>query len=281
MKAESKKSLEDRMLLEKLREILLERDREELQEVKRLLNDPVEVSKRVSPIFDEKLRYLKDNFPREFGTMVDETIDKRLKSSQEELLNIIYPVLGQMIRKFVSQQFQMLKDSIDYQVKNTFSSRGILGRFRAKLFGVKDSDLMLGELDAPIVQEVYVIQRYSGLLMGSYSKTETIDQDLIAGMLTAIKSFVEDAFQKEREELEMIQYGSFKIIIQNYYKYYIAVAISGSLKERDRDELSEKILTFAQNKLKKDIEFITGEVVESISTELKAFFEEDGTNLSN
>jgi len=68
----------------------------------------------------------------------------------------------------------------------------------------------LSQLDSPEVHEVYLVQRESGLLLGSYAKEKNTDQDVIAGMLTAIKSFAEDAFNRGKEDLEMIQYENYK-----------------------------------------------------------------------
>ena len=88
------------------------------------------------------------------------------------------------------------------------------------------------------------------MLFGSASTENTLDQDVIAGMLTAIKSFVEDAFKREREDLEMIQYGTYKILLQNFYTYYIAIAISGTMSSSEREDLGNELLSFATKNLK-------------------------------
>ena len=129
---------------------------------------------------------------------------EKLRESRDELLDVLYPVLGKMIKKYISQQFQEIKDTIDKQLRNTFSSKNVVGRFKSMVFGVQKSDLMLSQIDKPRVEEIFVIQHNSGILLGSASMNKTIDQDVIAGMFTAIKAFVEDAFQREREELELI-----------------------------------------------------------------------------
>ena len=87
-------------------------------------------------------------------------------------------------------------------------------------------------------------------LIGSASRETTLDQDVIAGMLTAIKAFVEDAFKREKEDLESIQYGTYKIILQNFHSYYIAMAISGILSSAEKDQLGNRLLNFADTHLK-------------------------------
>ena len=220
--------LSEKELLNQLREILLKEDRIAFEQLQVALDDPIWLSERVSPIIEERMKFLKETFPKEFQGIVDEIIEKKIKASQEEILDVIYPVVGKMIKKYIAHQIQMLKDTVDETIRNTFSKKGILWRLRSVFFGIKDSDSVLYDLKDHKIEEIYVIQRDSGLLFGSASTQNTIDKDAIAGMLTAIKSFVEDAFKRDSEDLEMIQYGTYKILLQNFYSYYIALAISGT-----------------------------------------------------
>jgi hypothetical protein len=85
--------------------------------------------------------------------------------------------------------------------------------------------------------------------MGNFSKSETIDRDLVAGMLTAIKSFVEDAFSKKRQDLDMIEYGTYKIFIQSFHLYYIPIILDGSISTSEKQTLSAKLLDFAEEEM--------------------------------
>ncbi len=271
----SQNNSQDVVLLEQLKTILLKQDRREIDSIKHILNDRSELQKKIDPIFNDRMEDLKTRFPEEFGALVNQLIEVKLEESKEQLLNLIYPVLGQMIRKYVSHQFQLLKERIDDRVQNTFSSKGIISQLKSKLFGIQAGDMVLSDLDVPLIQEVYVIQRNSGLLVGSYSKNNTMDKDMIAGMLTAIKSFVEDAFQQEKQELDLIQYGSYKIWIQNFYGYYIAVALSGSLSAKETDELNEHIIEFANDEMDVNLKLITSKLNEEMSKKLEIAFKEE------
>jgi hypothetical protein len=240
----------DKELLHQLKHILLKDDRQSIERLQETMDDPVLLSEKVGPIIEQRLAFFKENFPREYQVTINRIIESKLKASQEEILNVIYPVMGKMIKKYVNHQIQMVKDSIDESIKNTFSRKGFLWRLRTSLFGMKASDQVIHDLKDYKMEEIYVIQRNSGLLYGSASTENTIDQDVIAGMLTAIKSFVEDAFKREREDLEMIQYGTYKILLQNFFSYYIAIAISGTFSSSEQEELSNELLDFAEEHLK-------------------------------
>ncbi len=238
---------EDDVALEKLKDILLRNDRDELDELRSILNDQSKLSEKISPIILDHFKFLKENFSSEYETIINDLIDKKLKQSEQELLDLIYPSLGKMISKYVTLQMTTLKESIESSVKSRFS----FGRSFTSFFtGVKESDLIIKDAVLSSIEEVYVIQRDSGLLIGSASKNNSLDDEVIAGMLTAIKAFVEDAFNTESQDLEVIEYGSYKILVRSYYSFYIAMAISGALSTTEQLEMQERIDAFASNKMK-------------------------------
>ena len=237
--------------IELLKQILLREDRSEVEQLRAILDNQDQLSEKISPIVEKHLDYLKQNFPAEYYATIEGIITKKLENSQEELLNTISPVMGQMIRKYIQHQFQLLKESLDEQIDQTFN-QGVIGSVR-NLFSGKQkvsSSTIIANLDRPIIEEIYVIEHHSGILLGSASRSETIDIDVIAGMLTAIKSFVEDAFKRGKEELEIIQYGTFSILLENFHSYYIAAAVSGSMSMKERVELEKDLAKFAEKELK-------------------------------
>lgn len=264
------KEQEEKLLLQQLQNILLKGDRKNIQQLQDILDSYELLSEKVSPIVIDHINYLKEHFPKEFEEVVDKQIERKLKDSQEEILNIITPVLGKLIRKSITHQFQLLKENIDKKIKATFSKQGLFGRIFG--FKSKDAEEILSELDPTIIEEVYVIQRDSGLLMGSAAVETTMDQDMIAGMFTAIKAFVEDAFQREKEELEMIEYGNYKIYIQNFYSFYVAVALSGSISAIEKEKISNKLYDFAELELKSIPKDIDDTLNYRISGKLREYF---------
>jgi len=262
-------------LMQQLKSILLKQDRNEIDSIKKTLYNQEELEKEVNPIVEERINYLKEHFPEEFGVQLNKAIEEKIESSKDQLLAIISPVLGQMMRKYINYQFQMLKDGIDSQVKSTFSTKAIIGQLKSRLFGIRSSDMVLSDYDKPTIEEIYVIQADSGLLIGSYSRQETVDKDMIAGMLTAIKSFVQDAFNRTEDELDLIEYGNYKILIQSFHAYYIAVALTGSLSAKEKDELSEHLMKFAASSMDVNLNLITSKLNKEVSGELETHFSKE------
>lgn len=237
--------------LQQLKEILLNGTQQELKDIQILLNNEEKLSKKIDPILKNHVEDIRNEFDGTYGKEVELIVVKTLENSPELLLKVISPMLGQLIKKYIAVQFQILRESIDNTVKKATSFSSIKSTIREKIFGVKAADEIIADYDKAEINEVYIIEKHSGILLGSYSRSNTIDRDMIGGMLTAIKGFVEDAISKgnEPEDLEMIQYGSHKILIQNFYSYYVAVVISGTISASKRNELSDTIIEFANKEL--------------------------------
>lgn len=268
----NQKSDSEVQLMSQLREILLKEDRSTLTELQEILNNKSLLSGRVNPIIEEHLDFLKHNFPKEYAKIVDRLIEQKLKDSQQQILDIVYPVMGKMITKFVNLQMQQLKESIDAQINGIFSRQGFVKHIKNRVLGVKTSDVLLAAADKPIVEEIFVIERDSGLMFGSAALFPSVNRDVVAGMLTAIKSFVEDAFERDNEDLEMIQYGTYRILLQNYPFYYFALALSGTVSTSESEILRGQIVEFIDKTDDLRVADVTDETQSHISQLLEEHF---------
>ncbi|MCB0570112.1 MAG: hypothetical protein KDC66_10130 [Phaeodactylibacter sp.] len=257
----------EQALLDEVRDILLRKDRDALQRLEDILEQRELLSERVVPIIEEQLALFQEHFPYAYRQAVERLIERKLKESQDELLNLIYPILGKMIRKYIAQQLQGLRESVEAQLKSSF-----LGRLRARLSGLRESDVIISQAAGLQVQEAYVIAQHSGLLLGSASVQPTIDKELIAGMLTAIKSFAVDAFQRGDAELEMINYGDYQILIQDFYSFYIALAVNGALTTGEKEKLSEQMINFANRELSRKIDQDDPAIHFHLQQQLRSYF---------
>jgi hypothetical protein len=235
------------VLMSQLKDLLLREDRSALEELQRILNEKQLLAEKINPIVEDHLTFLRHNFPKEYAQIVNRMVEQKIKTSQTEILDIIYPVMGKMINKYIAHQFQELKESIDARINALFSKRGIIWWIRNRILGLNDADVLLASIDTPVLEEIFVIQRDSGLLLGSAALYPSVNRDVVAGMFTAIKSFVEDAFEQKNEDLELIQYGTYKILIENMPSHYFAIALSGSISNSEGAVLRTQILEFIHN----------------------------------
>lgn len=253
--------MNDSEKLIQLKELLLTEDRDLAQKILHKLDsleDTIyikdKLSERVNPIIDYKLEQFVEGMPKNLGPVITSALNEQIKNSQELVVNALFPIIGKMIKKYIQQEMALLSESINSSVQNTFSVKKWQRKFKGMFFGFSENAMVLNDLGKAKVQQIFVIEKGSGLIIANASKTESIDEDMIAGMLTAIKSFVEDALLGESQSLELIEYELFKIHIQNVSNYYFAVVISGNINESFKDKLETELFDFASTHIKLDIE---------------------------
>lgn len=238
--------------LKKLKELLLNEDRvlaqkilDKLDSLENTLNTQNKLSQKVNPIIDDKLSVFVEEIPDKLGPTITQALSEQIKNSQDQVVEALFPIIGKMIKKYIQQEIAALSERINAQVQDTFSAQKWKRKFIAFFGGISEEELILSELNKATIEQIFVVEKGSGLLIASATKSESIDQDMLAGMLTAIKSFVEDAFKKDQQSLELIQYELFEIYIQNFTHYYIAVVISGGFTASFKNDLENKLFDFA------------------------------------
>ncbi|MEL6812587.1 MAG: cell envelope biogenesis protein OmpA [Bacteroidota bacterium] len=254
--------------LKLLREILLVDDREiasavnqRLEVITETIEKREKLSKKVDPIIQDRLDQFIAQIPTTLGPVITQTLQQEIQNSKDQVVEALYPIMGKMIKRYVQNEIKRLSENINKKVNNTFSFNAIKRKMRSKVTGVKESDLILSEADPPVINEIFVIQKGSGILLGNHSKTETLDKDMVSGMLTAIKSFVEDAFSGGQQNLEAIEYELYTIHVQNFFSYYIAVVVSGNYTRSFESKLENKLLGLS-GKLSPKVSILTREEID-------------------
>lgn len=224
-----------------IKDILLTDDREfaekisaRIKAIEHLLSSKDNLATKVNPIISERLMGYTEEIPKTLGPVITAALKTEIKNSKDQVVDALYPILGKMIKKYIAQEIKALSDKINDRLnwRKRFSSK------------FKNRTTQNQNLLHPKIQEVFLIEKESGLLKENYSNSETIDKEMISGMLTAIKVFVEDAFSKKGQSLELIEYELYKIHIQSFMQYYIAVVIEGDYGLSSKNRLQNLIFDF-------------------------------------
>lgn len=233
--------------LEILKDILFTGDREFEERIKKRLeiieqtvNDRSKLSTKVDPIIEEQLVEFTKSIPNTLGPVITETLKKEIQNSRDDVVDALFPILGKMIKKYIAQELKLISDKINRRL--SFKSRV------KSTFGMEnESENIFEQLTAVKIEQVFLIDKNSGILTASYSETETIDEEMISGMLTAIKNFVEDAFGQKNQNLELIEYELYQIHLQSFSTHYIAVVLSGNYTLQSKDKVQDIIFNFYEN----------------------------------
>lgn len=191
---------------------------------------------RLTPVFGDlvgrRIRESRDEMAEALGPVMGEAIRVQIRDSREEMVEALSPVIGETVQTAVSDFFRELQRNVDAQLRITFGGEGFLRGIWARLRGVSAGELAVRDSLPFAIREIFVIQHGSGLLLAQEHLfgDETTDSDLVSGMLTAVRDFVHDSFtpgQAASDELNEIQYGSLRILIQSGRAAYAAVVIDG------------------------------------------------------
>jgi hypothetical protein len=97
---------------------------------------------------------------------------------------------------------------------------------------------MVWKASPTIVDEVFLMTP-SGMLLKHYTRRlrPDQDQDIMAGMLTAVQNFIRESFDEAGGKLNEIRFENYDILISHSKNVVIAAIISTQKPERLRDQL--------------------------------------------
>jgi len=231
--------------LELLKEILLTDEKEvttdlveKVEELSRLVNEKEEIARRVTPLVDSKIDTFVKEMPTKISPVITKALKNEIKNSQDAVVEVLFPIIGKMIKKYINHEMKLLNERVNKQINDAFSFKNWF-KSREKREKIVNNAIMAS--DKPELLQLLVVDKESGILKASFtnSSVETMDEEMIAGMLTAIKSFVEDAFKGGDQSLDTISYEFYTLHIQNFHKYYITAVINGIYTTEVKDKVED------------------------------------------
>ncbi|MCP5099230.1 MAG: hypothetical protein GY943_27065 [Chloroflexi bacterium] len=198
---------------------------------------------KMGSIITRTIQNSRDEMANALGPVMSEAIRVQIRDSRTSMIDTLYPIILETVQRAIAAFTREFQQNIDARLKSTFGPFGWLRRLSANLRGVSQSELALRDALPFDIQEMFLIQRESGLLISHVpvSDSSTQDTDLVGGMLTAIRDFTQDSFGdgSTEQELDEVQYGEERIIIQGGQFSYLATVIKGVEPSGFRTRLRE------------------------------------------
>jgi len=210
-----------------------------------------------------------------FTTALTPPIEKAITTSVQRnpkpLADALFPVMGPAIRKAVSAGLAGMVESLNRTLEQSLSRRSLQWRIEAWRTGRSFGEVVLLKTLLYRVEQVFLIDRKSGLLLGHAwaESAEMQDADMVSGMLTAIKDFVQDSFKvASTDSLEVLKVGELSVWIEPGPHAIVAAVIRGSAPAELRGRLQEAV---------ESIHLQFGEVLESFSGDASALADAKNT----
>ncbi|GAB4426606.1 MAG: hypothetical protein Kow0031_06410 [Anaerolineae bacterium] len=219
--------------LELLQELLFSRYRQRLQELEADL-DTLEA--RISN---------KDAFVATVSPILGDAIRRKIRDARDEMIEALYPVIGQTVVRAVSEAIRDLTRTVDARMRSATSPGNTLRWAKGRIGGLSSGEVILRDSLPFSVSEVFLIHLETGLLLWYTSSNPEMspDTDLISGMFTAIRDFVKESFGRNRQgQLDEIQYGDQRILIEATRYSYLAVVVNGIEPAGYRAKIRERVV---------------------------------------
>ena len=219
------------------------------EETKRI---PQAIAKAMAPeiaiAIQEQIRLDRDSISNTLGPEMGKAIKTQITLEKDAMVDALYPVIGNTISRYMAEVI----NQINQKVEHTLSTEGIKRKIKAKIQGVSEAELIFQESIRFAVQAIFLIHKTSGLVIREVQTTteHKLDSNMVAGMLTAIRSFANDCISQSEEvsELNEIEYSDSRIILEVAGYCYLAIVVKGETPARfiqkARDTLGKIVLNY-------------------------------------
>ncbi len=216
----------------------------------RIQQDRVAMSGAIAPIISEAISRQITDSPEEIAAAIGPTMGKaiqeQIRLEKDSMVDALYPIIGSTISKYMGEAIA----NINKQVETNFSAKGLKRKVQAKIQGVSEAELIFREAMPFTVLAAFLIHKSSGLLIADaqHPDQQQLESDMIAGMLTAIRSFANDCMAEANSstELNQIDYSDSKIILEVAGYCYLALVVKGEMTKDFVKKFRRSMATIVQ-----------------------------------
>lgn len=216
--------------LDQLKELLFGNEKKALDALVRRLEVPESRINDVADVLPEAVTrsYNQDErLGRALSQPVEYSISEAIRREPKKFADALFPIMGPAIRKSIAEAIKSLLQSINNATSTSLSPSA---RFSAWRAGVPFGQWVLSQSLVYRVDQVYLIDPESGLLVSHlhHPEVETVDEEAVSAMLTAVQDFIRDSFVKgEGGGLDSAVIGEFTVWISQGPHAMLACVIRG------------------------------------------------------
>lgn len=250
--------------LDKLRELLVGPEREDLRDLRDRLDRievvPEDVSRTLPQAILLRTRQ-DDQLSKALTPTIESAIETSVKRNPGVLVDAIFPVMGPAIRKSIRETLASMVESINRSVEHSLTPQGIRWRLEARRTGKPFAEIILKHSLVFRVSEVFLIHRETALLLQHVLApgVSSNDPDMISSMLGAIQDFVSDSFTDEAGGgIAQIEFGEQVLLIARSPSAVLACVVRG-VSTIDLKQKQQRVLERICAELGKELREFSGD----------------------
>ncbi len=199
----------------------------------------------INKLIDKNYETSKDKIASQMAPLIGSAIREQIKNQKDDVVDALYPVMGNMISRYVSKSLEEMLESINQKIQDGLSVNTLKRKLKAKIKGISETELLLQENSSTHIKAVLLIHKETGIVLTqAYNMNSTIDEpEMVASMMTAIRSFINDWVDKNEKDSEVgeIDYGGSKIVLENGGYSYLAVIVDGATYNKTYDTIRKTL----------------------------------------
>src|SRR5688500_18731076 len=191
-----------------------------------------------------ELRTRDPHLKRALAPTIEDAISTSVRRNPQPLADALFPIIGPAIRKAIAATLSGMLESLNTTLEHSLSWRALRWRLDARRAGKSFAEIVLLNTLGYRVEQVFLMHRPSGLLLQHITApgTSAHDADMVSGMLTAIRDFVQDSFKVSDDEgLQTLKVGDLSVWIEHGPHALLAVVVRGTAPQSLRTTLQQAL----------------------------------------
>ena len=235
--------------LAELRGLIIGAELEALQDLQDRLDDPQRRTQDVSRVLPEALALHSEDpaLSKVLSPTVEAAVLNSVRTNPRALADALFPVIGPAIRKSLAHMLDAMLEGMNRALQHSFSLQSLGWRLEALRTGKSFSEIVMLRTLLYRVEQLFLIHRETGLLLrhvtaeGSHEGVQ--DADMVSGMLTAIRDFVQDSFggAESGQSLEELRVGETDVWVVQGPHAVLAAVVRGNAPKEIRNTFEEAL----------------------------------------
>jgi hypothetical protein len=229
---------------QKLKHLLISEEIAQIEALRKLLEDQNKFAQKVSDVLDQATDLtIKKNprFQKKFSKIDSKSFARHIKANKQTFIDALLPIIGPMIRQSVTNAIRRFVADVNRAMEMGFSAKALKWRWQAITTGVPFAELVFNNTIQYQVQQIFLIDNETGLLIEYAGQEDALlqDKDAMSAMLTAIQDFVKDSIDHDSEGLSAAELGDNLLWLIRGSHANLAVVVKGAPTSRLRDRLTD------------------------------------------
>lgn len=231
--------------LDELKRLILGDEQASIEEIRHHVFDKKQRTQDLAEILPDSVRSASkdpEHLSSAMSTVINGSINKLINTDPQSFADALFPVMGPAIRRSINETLKSFIQSLNQVLEQNMSAQGMKWRFESWKTGIPYAELVLKHTLVYRVDEVFLIQPGSGLLIAHAAHPDAVteDSDAVSAMLSAIQDFVRDSFAEDKKsELDTVELGEHTLWVVTGPNATLACAIRGIAPLTMRQKLQE------------------------------------------